>query len=124
MGDSSLVPTLLNGRPGWYCTRCRTRLHTADERPAHEHGTCAPWGPIGPIPSVEQDRAAIAHSDRERRRATWRESKQRARRRVFRPRPCANPECESPFVPDRAGQRFCQDACRNRAKYLRSACRC
>ena len=54
----------------------------------------------------------------EQRRAWWRDSKRKAR---IRPpaKPCANPECESPFTPKRAGQLYCDDRCRDRAKYLR-----
>ena len=43
----------------------------------------------------------------------------KALRRKVKTRLCANPECESPFLPLHARQRHCSDRCRDRAKYLR-----
>jgi hypothetical protein len=44
---------------------------------------------------------------------------EKALRRKVKERLCANPECESPFLPLHARQRYCGDRCRERAKYLR-----
>jgi hypothetical protein len=43
----------------------------------------------------------------------------KALRRGAKERLCANPECESPFLPLHDRQKYCCDAHRERAKYLR-----
>ena len=71
-----------------------------------------------PVTEFEYESGSLA----DRRRGQWRDSKRRIRGSAkWKPREamCANPECVSPFLPVRRGQVYCQDSCRDRAKYLR-----